>query len=107
MNARLAELYEKYIKENGVGDVAMWHKLSGLPENVTDEGHIVDAHDARRQQADEELLYAAIMTLSRIEASEQGRCLGRLAASYLVAGDIEAARRYVEAAQGLRFEPCP
>ena len=26
----------------------MWHRLSGLPDNVTDEGEIVEADEGRR-----------------------------------------------------------
>jgi hypothetical protein len=45
-------------------DVAMWHKLSGTPDNVTDDGQIVDADAGLRTRSDKALLRAAIANLS-------------------------------------------
>lgn len=80
-------------------DVAMWHKLSGLPDNVTDDGLFVDADEGRRARSDKELLRAAIAGLSAPGIPDPVRSRARLAASYLLAGDAETARRYVAAAR--------
>jgi len=45
-------------------DVAMWHRLSGLPDNVTDAGDIVEVDAGRRLSAEKALLRAAIAELS-------------------------------------------
>jgi hypothetical protein len=83
-------------------DVAMWHRLSGLPDNVSDDGEIVVADAGRRQQAEKQALRAALADLSAPVTPERARHLARLAASYLLAGDVETARRYVAQAQALR-----
>jgi len=76
-------------------DVAMWHRLSGLPDNVTDEGEIVEVDAGRRLSAEKALLRAAITELSVSQMPGETRGLARLAASYLIAGDVETARRYI------------
>ena len=73
----------------------MWHRLSGLPDNVTDAGEIVEADAGRRLSAEKALLRAAIAELSATQMPIETRGLARLAASYLIAGDAETARRYV------------
>jgi hypothetical protein len=82
-------------------DVAMWHKLSGTPDNVTDEGDIVDADAGLRTRSDKALLRAEIARLSSPDVPSNVRGMARLAASYLLAGDVETARRYVNAAREL------
>ena len=77
----------------------MWHRLSGLPDNVTDEGEIVEADGGRRLRSEKAQLRATIAALSTAQASNEVRGLARLAASYLLAGDVETARRYVSRAQ--------
>jgi hypothetical protein len=85
-------------------EVAMWHKLSGLPDNVTDDGVFVEAAAGRRARSDKELLRAAIASLSAPGIPDSVRSRARLAASYLLAGDAETARRYVSAARELLAE---
>lgn len=82
-------------------DVAMWHKLSGTPDNVTEDGEIVDADAGLRTRSDKALLRAAIASLSAPDVSSNVRGMARLAASYLLAGDVETARRYVNSAREL------
>jgi len=82
-------------------DVAMWHKLSGAPDNVTEDGDIVDADAGLRTRSDKTLLRAAIAKLSAPDVPSNVRSMARLAASYLLAGDVETARRYVTAAREL------
>lgn len=76
-------------------DVARWHRLSGQPDNVTDDGDIVDADDGRQLQTEKRLLRAAIAQFSATDLPDGVRSAARLAASYLLAGDLETARRYV------------
>ena len=80
-------------------DVAMWHKLSGCPDNVTDDGVIVEADAGRRLQTEKRLLHAEIAALSDPATPDEARHVARLAASYLIAGDVETARRYVDLAR--------
>ena len=82
-------------------DVAMWHKLSGAPDNVTDDGVIVDADDGLAARSEKAQLRAAIASLSGPAIPDAVRSRARLAASYLLAGDAETARRYVNAAREL------
>jgi hypothetical protein len=82
-------------------DVAMWHKLSGAPEGVTDRGIVVPAGAGQRQQAEKDILRARAHRLSHEDASREVRSLARLAASYLLAGDTETARRYLDQAERL------
>ncbi len=82
-------------------DVARWHRLSGLPDNVTDEGEVVSQDPGRRAQSEKTMLQAAIARIRDEHASEEALSLARLAASYLLAGDTETARRYVERASSL------
>jgi hypothetical protein len=77
----------------------MWHRLSGLPDNVTDDGVFVDADAGRRARSEKALLRAAIASLSAADLPDAVRSRARLAASYLLAGDAETARRYVAAAR--------
>ncbi len=81
--------------EPRLSDVAMWHKLSGLPDNVTDEGLVVAAAEGQRQQAEKQLLRRTIADLRTAAVPGEVSDLARLAASYLLAGDVETARRYV------------
>ncbi len=82
-------------------DVAMWHKRSGMPDNVTDDGDVVTAKPGLRMQAEKQLLRAAIARLSAAALPAEVRGAARLAASYLLAGDVETARRYVAQAEAL------
>jgi hypothetical protein len=79
-------------------DVARWHRLSGLPDNVTDDGQVVSQDLSRRAQTEKAQLRAAIGRLRDEHLSEEVRSLARLAASYLLAGDVETARRYLDQA---------
>jgi hypothetical protein len=88
-----------------LSEVAMWHLLSGAPDNVTEDGEIVGPDSGLRQRLEKELLRAAIEDLRRAEAPAEVRSLGRLAASYLLAGDVETAVRYVNAARSRRATP--
>jgi len=80
-------------------DVAMWHRLSGLPDNVTDDGEIVEGDASARLRSEKAVLRAAIARLSTAQTQAEIKGLARLAASYLIAGDVETARRYVGRAQ--------
>lgn len=82
-------------------DVARWHRLSGLPDNVTDDGEIVSEDPGRRMQSEKAQLRAAIARIRDEHPSEEARGLARLAASYLLAGDVETARRYLDRAATL------
>jgi hypothetical protein len=79
----------------------MWHRLSGMPDNVTDDGQIVEVDAGRRTQAEKESLRGAIANLSAEGRSSRVRGMARLAASYLLAGDVETARRCLASAQEL------
>lgn len=79
-------------------DVARWHRLSGLPDNVTDDGEVVPSDPERRARAEKALLRAAITRVHEEHASGEAHNFARLAASYLLAGDVETAWRYVERA---------
>ncbi len=86
-------------------EVAMWHKLSGMPDNVTDDGILIDSDDGRRTRAEKESLRAEIAVLSGSAGPDRVRGIARLAASYLLAGDVETARRYVNDARDLLSDP--
>jgi hypothetical protein len=89
-------------------EVAMWHRLSGLPDNVTDEGEIVEADGGRRLRSEKAQLRATIADLSTAQVPNEVRGLARLAASYLLAGDVETATRYVSRAREiLAQDPTP
>jgi hypothetical protein len=79
-------------------EVAAWHRRSGQPDNVTGDGEVVDVDAGRRLGSEKELLRATVSRLSGSEQPERVRSLARLAASYLLAGDVETARRYLNAA---------
>jgi hypothetical protein len=83
------------------GEVAMWHRLSGQPDNVTDEGEIIDARPGMRLQSDKELLRTAVARLSAPGIPPRVRGTARLAGSYLLAGDVDTARRTLQAAEEL------
>lgn len=82
-------------------EVARWHRLSGLPDNVTDEGQIVSQDAGRRTQSEKAALRAAIARIRDEHPSEEARSFARLAASYLLAGDVETARRYLDRTNAL------
>jgi hypothetical protein len=82
-------------------DVARWHRLSGLPDNVTDDGDVVSQDSGRRTQSEKAQLRSAIARIRDEHPSPAARNLARLAASYLLAGDVETARRYLDRAAGL------
>lgn len=85
----------------GESDVARWHRLSGMPDNVTDDGDVVPAAPGLRLQAEKQHLRAALARLRDGDAPEEAKALGRLAGSYLLAGDAETARRYLDRANAL------
>lgn len=82
----------------------MWHALGGLPDNVTDEGLVVRRERGRELSAEKAGLRAAIARLRASEGSGQARNLARLAAGYLLAGDVETARRYIARAETIARE---
>ena len=82
-------------------EVAMWHLLSGIPDNVTEDGQVVEGGAALRLRSEKEILRGTIEKLRAAEQPEEVRSLARLAASYLLAGDVETAARYVNTAQQL------
>jgi hypothetical protein len=84
---------------NHLSEVAMWHLLSGSPDNVTEDGEVVQIDPGLQQRQEKEQLRAAIEELRGAEAPAEVRSLGRLAASYLLAGDVETAVRYVNTAR--------
>jgi hypothetical protein len=77
----------------------MWHLLSGSPDNVSADGEVVEIDRSLQQRSEKELLRAAIEEMRRRAAPAEVRNLGRLAASYLRAGDMETAMRYINAAR--------
>ncbi len=88
----------------GRSEVAMWHALSGLPDNVTDEGLVVRREQGRELSAEKAGLRAAIARLRTSDNPDQARTLARLAAGYLLAGDVETARRYIARAETIVWE---
>lgn len=82
-------------------DVARWHRMGGLPDNVTDDGEIVPVEAGRRASWEKAELRAAIARIHDSHPSEEARNLAKLAASYLLAGDAETARRYLERARAI------
>lgn len=82
-------------------DVARWHRLSGLPDNVTDDGVAISQDVGRRTQSEKAQLRAAIARMRAEHPSGEAGNLARLAASYLLAGDVETARRYLDRAAAL------
>ena len=84
-----------------LSEVAMWHRLSGMPDNVTDDGEVVEANVGARLCSEKAHLRATIADLSTAQAPNEVRGLARLAASYLLAGDVETAARYVSRARDL------
>ena len=82
-------------------DVARWHRLSGMPDNVTDEGEVVSAEAGRRASTEKAQMRAAIARIRETHPDEEARNLAKLAASYLLAGDAETARRYLERANAI------
>jgi hypothetical protein len=80
-------------------EVAMWHLLSGAPDNVTEDGELIRADASLRLRAEKELLRKTIERLRAAEHPEEVRSLARLAGSYLLAGDAETAARYVTMAR--------
>lgn len=77
----------------------MWHLLGGTPDNVTEDGQFVEEDAAMRLRSEKELLRGAIEKLRSAESPDEVRSLARLAASYLLAGDMETATRYVSTAR--------
>lgn len=80
---------------NEESDVARWHRLSGLPDNVTGDGDVVDVSPSARAQWEKTELRLRIARIRENATSEEARTLARLAASYLLAGDAETAARYL------------
>ncbi len=75
--------------------------MSGLPDNVTDDGLIVEASPGQRLQAEKQALRQTIASLRDPELPAAVNNLARLAAGYLLAGDVETANRYVTMAHDL------
>ena len=87
----------------GTGSAAC--PTGSLPDNVTEDGEIVRAHAGQRAQIDKDQLRAEIARLRAVNKPDGVAALARLAASYLLAGDAETARRYVSKAQELLSSP--
>ncbi len=85
--------------ESSPGDVARWHKQSGLPDDVTDQGSTVHVEPAQKLQSEKTVLRATAHRLAHDGPSFEVRTLARLAASYILAGDVETARRYLDQAE--------
>jgi hypothetical protein len=85
----------------GESDVARWHRLSGLPDNVTDDGEVISPEPGRRASEEKAQMRAAITRIRETHPREEARNLAKLAASYLLAGDVETARRYLDRAAAL------
>ncbi len=82
-------------------DVARWHRLSGMPDNVTDDGEVISSSAGRRASEEKAQMRAAIARIRETHPDEEARNLAKLAASYLLAGDVETARRYLDRASAL------
>ena len=82
-----------------MSDVAFWHDLGDLPEDATSEGWVVRKEAARRLHADRLVLQGRIEILNQPCQPADVQRAARLAASYLIAGDVETAMRYVAAAE--------
>jgi hypothetical protein len=81
------------------GDVARWHKQSGLPDDATDQGLTVHVEPGQKLQSEKMVLRATAQRLAHNDPSFEVRTLARLAASYILAGDVETARRYLDQAE--------
>jgi hypothetical protein len=90
------------VRSMSESDVARWHRLSGLPDNVTEDGEIVRAEAGRRASEEKAQMRAEIARIRDMHPSEEARNLAKLAASYLLAGDAETARRYLDRANGIQ-----
>ncbi len=93
-NARMSTHHNRSTSE-----VAHWHLLSGAPDNVTEDGDVIGADSGLRLQVQKDLLRGEIARLRRHDLPAQVTGLARLAGSYLLAGDVETARRYLAAAR--------
>jgi hypothetical protein len=82
-------------------EVARWHRLSGMPDNVTDEGEVISREAGRRASEEKAQMRAAIARIRETHPNAEARNLAKLAASYLLAGDVETARRYLDRAAAL------
>lgn len=82
-------------------DVARWHKQSALPDDVTDQGIVVQADPGLKLRAEKQALRSLAERLAHGDGPQAARTLARLAKSYLLAGDTETARRYLEQAERL------
>ena len=82
----------------------MWHELSAMPDDVTDQGVVVHPDPGEKLRAEKRALRALARRLSHGRAPESVRTMARLAASYLLAGDVETARRYLEQAERMAEE---
>jgi hypothetical protein len=81
-------------------EVARWHRLSGLPDNVTDEGDYVSASPGAEVQTEKAQMRAAIARIrDSADSTPAAQTFARLAASYLLAGDMETARRCIARAR--------
>ncbi len=80
---------------NMKSEVAMWHELSGTPDDVTSEDEVVTIRRELRWHAERALLRDQIEHLSGPASPIEVRGMARLAASYMLAGDAETARRYL------------
>ncbi len=88
-------------------DVARWHKLSALPDDVTGDGSVVHVEPGQKLQAEKQILRATAGRLAHSDAPLAVRTLARLAGSYLLAGDVETAQRYLSQAERLLDESRP
>ena len=86
-------------------DVAKWHKLSATPDDVTDQGVVVHVDPGQKLRAEKQALRATAQRLAHGDAPYEVRTMARLAASYLLAGDVETASRYLDQAERMLQEP--
>ena len=86
-------------------DVAGWHKLSAMPDDVTDKGDVVHVDPGQMLRAEKQALRATAQRLAHGDGPYEVRTMARLAASYLLAGDVETARRYLDQAEHMLEEP--
>ena len=81
------------------GEVARWHKQSGIADDATDQGIAVHVEPGQKLQSEKMVLRATAHRLAHDDPSFEVRTLARLAASYILAGDVETARRYLDQAE--------
>ena len=72
------------------GDVARWHKQSGMADDATDQGIAVHVEPGQKLQSEKMVLRATAHRLAHDDPSYEVRTLARLAASYILACSLMA-----------------